>query len=59
MKRGVSRESGSRESKAERSGERNGVFDCGKIGNIAMSRVVTRVVEPRWNSLTESAKRLV
>lgn len=24
-----------------------------------MSRVVTQVIEPRWNSLTESAKRLV
>lgn len=29
------------------------------IGNIAISRVVTQVLEPRWSSLTESAQRLV
>eukprot|EP00026_Physarum_polycephalum_P003949 Phypoly_transcript_03966.p1 GENE.Phypoly_transcript_03966~~Phypoly_transcript_03966.p1 ORF type:complete len:596 (+),score=68.28 Phypoly_transcript_03966:46-1833(+) len=29
------------------------------IGNIAVSRIVTQVIEPKWNGLTESAKRLM
>lgn len=32
---------------------------CKKIGNIAISRVVTKVVEPRWKNLSEEGKKLV